>query len=252
MCVSIKGSDPGRLSNFSIPGPTLRTGWHLDPPPKRVNFNSLLADADPNWTSYHTAFKPSGFRRAYSYVKNFIPTQLPSQTNFVEQWIVPGWDCTPTGSRDPSQKEARWTNNMIQFIADMNLPVQENFTSPKPGQKPPLGSVAATLAFALAQRRARDRGEINWRDLEDDGHDLSQYKNSHVHVSLSLTTETKKRLPPEGVRWLYLRSEIKSVQQGRMDLEVLVFDEGLELVAISHQVAQMIPPVDKKQRKANL
>lgn len=241
-----------RISNLSFPGQTLETGWRLSPQLCRVDLKALAVDSDPSWTSYHTAFSPSSYRRAVSYVKNYIPTQWPAEFKYIEQWVTPGWDCTPSGSRDTHKEEAQWTTDMLPFIADMNLPVQENFVIPVAGRKLPLGSIAATLRFASAQKKARLEGILNWRDLPDDGQDVTMYANSFANATLSLSIEIKKKLPTEGVRWLCLRSEIIRVQQGRMDLEVLVFDESMELVAISHQVGQIIPPVDKNQRKANL
>lgn len=217
-----------------------------------MNLDSLSNDGDPSWACYHTAFNPSGYRRADSYVKNYIPTNWPQELKYVEQWITPGWDCIPLGSRDAAQKEALWTDDIIPFVADMNLPVQENFGVSKTGQKPPLGSIAATLQFAAAQKKARSEGNPNWRELPDDGQEVAMYANSFVNVTLSLSFEIKKRLPLKGTRWLCLRSEIKRVQEGRMDLEVLIFDQSMELVAISHQVGQIIRPVDKTRRKASL
>lgn len=45
--------------------------------------------------------------------------------------------------------------------------------------------------------------------------------------------DVKKALPPEGARWLFTRSEVRSVRNGRCDLEVVVLDEDTELVAVA-------------------
>lgn len=68
-----------------------------------------------------------------------------------------------------------------------------------------------------------------------------------VHVTLKMSTEIKENLPAEGVCWLYLRTEAKSIVNGRLDMEVLGFDQGMESVAISNQVAQIIPATQKIQ-----
>lgn len=61
-----------------------------------------------------------------------------------------------------------------------------------------------------------------------------------VYVTLCMTTEIKAKLPAEGVRWLYLRTETKSVVNGRMDIVTTLFNESMELIAVSNQVAQLL------------
>jgi hypothetical protein len=104
-----------------------------------------------------------------------------------------------------------------------------------------LGSLVATLAFSARQEQARRNGDSNWRELADDGYlpevGPGLFKNAMINVTLSMTTEIKKRLPEDGVEWLYMRTEAKRLEGSRMDLEVLLLDESMDLVAISHQVA---------------
>ncbi|KAE8141710.1 thioesterase-like superfamily-domain-containing protein [Aspergillus pseudotamarii] len=232
------------LSDFQLPGINLQTGWHLTTRP--VDLSKLEMDCDPEWTSYQTAFHRNGFRRGHSYVRNFIPKSWPSDIKFTEQWILPGWDCFPRGScaMQKDEEKARWTTEMIQFAIDMSLPVQENFF-PRT-KRLPTGSVAATLEFAEAQRQARIQGKPNWRELELDG--STEPNTETVNVALSMSTEVKKNLPPGGVRWLYLRSEVKRIIDGRMDMEILLCDETMELIAISQHAAQIIPSAQKWEK----
>ncbi|KAL6709784.1 hypothetical protein ACN47E_001213 [Coniothyrium glycines] len=60
------------------------------------------------------------------------------------------------------------------------------------------------------------------------------------YPTLLLNLEIKKLLPEEGVRWLHVRVQMKSVRNGRMDLEVLVRDALGELVALSQHVAFVV------------
>lgn len=69
-----------------------------------------------------------------------------------------------------------------------------------------------------------------------------------VNVSSTLSVEIKQRLPVEGVRWLYLRNECKRILNGLMDMGVLLFDENLDLIVISHQTAVLIPPAGKMEK----
>lgn len=73
-----------------------------------------------------------------------------------------------------------------------------------------------------------------------------------IQTTIFLQLEIKKKLPPEGVRWLYIRLETKVIQNGRQDLQLLCFDEGMDLVAIRTGVEQIVPPVSKERRKAAL
>lgn len=57
------------------------------------------------------------------------------------------------------------------------------------------------------------------------------------YPTLLLNLDIKKTLPPEGVRWLAVRVQIKKIKNGRMDLEVHVHDAEGDLVALSHHVS---------------
>lgn len=234
-----------RISNFKLLGISLQTGWQLTPC-RPMDLHMLEMDLDTEWISYQTAFHRDGFRRAHSYVRTFIPKSWPSNIKFTEQWILPGWDCLPQGScvARNEQDKARWTTEMIQFAIDMSFPVQENFFPQT--DRLPMGSIAATLEFAEAQKKARVQGNPNWRELELDG--SRKPITQTVHVTLSMSTEIKRNLPPEGVRWLYLRTEAKNITGGRMDLEILLCDENMDLIAISQHVAHIIPSAQKQEK----
>lgn len=135
---------------------------------------------------------------------------------------------------------------MIPFVVDMTIPIQENFFPRESGKPLPVGSIAATLEYAARQQKARERGRSDWRVIDDDG--SKTFGARILHVSLTISTEIKQRLPAEGVRWLYLRSECKRILNGRMDLEVLVFDERVDLIAIGHQTAVLIEGASKIQK----
>lgn len=60
------------------------------------------------------------------------------------------------------------------------------------------------------------------------------------YPTLVLNLDIKKALPPEGVEWLHVRVVSKHIQNGRYDYEVIIFDEGGDLVALSHHVAMVL------------
>ncbi|TVY90689.1 hypothetical protein LAWI1_G004446 [Lachnellula willkommii] len=61
------------------------------------------------------------------------------------------------------------------------------------------------------------------------------------YPTLLLNLDVKKALPDEGVEWLSVRVEAKAIKNGRMDLEIVILDEGGDLVALSHHVALAVP-----------
>ncbi|BCS01614.1 uncharacterized protein AKAW2_51955S [Aspergillus luchuensis] len=135
---------------------------------------------------------------------------------------------------------------MVQFVGDMPLPIQENYVRHEEGKPFPMGSIAAMLEFAKRQEKARNEGRSDWRVLNDDG--TKKFSGKLLNVSLTLSTEIKQRLPAEGVRWLYLRTECKRILNGQMDMEVLIFDERMDLIAISQQIAALVPANSKIQK----
>ncbi|KAL9576461.1 MAG: hypothetical protein Q9212_007077 [Teloschistes hypoglaucus] len=84
------------------------------------------------------------------------------------------------------------------------------------------------------------------------------------YPTVLLNLDVKKALPEEGVDWLFVRVRAKKIQNGRMDLEVVVLDEGGDLVAISNHVCLILDAdrnmkrsektkgVDDKERRSKL
>lgn len=60
------------------------------------------------------------------------------------------------------------------------------------------------------------------------------------YPTVLLNLDVKKALPKEGVDWLFCRVQSKMIKEGRLDLEVLIFDEGGDLIALSHHVVLIV------------
>ena len=60
------------------------------------------------------------------------------------------------------------------------------------------------------------------------------------YPTLLLNLEMKKALPSEGLEWLFVRVRAKQIQNGRMDLEVVILDELGEIVALSQHVTLIL------------
>jgi acyl-CoA thioesterase FadM len=56
------------------------------------------------------------------------------------------------------------------------------------------------------------------------------------YPTVLLNIDFKKPLPEEGVEWLFVRVDTKQIKNGWMDLEVVILDEGGDIVALSQHV----------------
>jgi hypothetical protein len=64
--------------------------------------------------------------------------------------------------------------------------------------------------------------------------------------TLKLSIEIKKALPVDGAEWLQSRVTMKSVRNGRMDIDVILRDAGGEIVALATHIALVKQPGWKK------
>ncbi|KAJ6789547.1 hypothetical protein PWT90_08816 [Aphanocladium album] len=60
------------------------------------------------------------------------------------------------------------------------------------------------------------------------------------YPTLAMGMQTKKQLPASGIEWLRLRLQTKLLQNGLLDVEVLIHDELGDLIAISHHVVIVV------------
>ncbi|KAL8674678.1 MAG: hypothetical protein Q9168_000910 [Polycauliona sp. 1 TL-2023] len=60
------------------------------------------------------------------------------------------------------------------------------------------------------------------------------------YPTVLLNLDVKKALPEQGVEWLFVRVRAKRIENGRMDLEVVVLDQAGELIAVSNHVVLIV------------
>ena len=212
-------------------GISFETSWSLSPAPVEASISKLAADADPRWISYRCPYHPEGFRRVQSYLKFYVPYELSDPT-VVDQWIT------------PSDPQATFTDENIGFVADVSLPILDNFYP-----KEATGSHAATVAAGLGQQSDREKGITRVPDASS-----GSYETPAMIMTLATSIEIKKRLPVGGAKWLFMRAQAKQIKNGRMDMEIVILDEGMDLVALSSQVLQIVDlkRVKKTKQKQKL
>lgn len=184
-------------------GVTFTTNWDLHPKPLPVSsFSALEADQDPHWGE-RKEWPTADFRKATKHLRSWFPRAGQPSPTHLNMWYC---------FADPS---SRFTNESLGFVCDAFPQVMEYFL---------LGGIDSySLDFERQYSQAEQKRMIG----------------QHARMwypTLLMNLEIKKALPEEGVRWLFVRLEAKVIRNGRYDLEVLAFDEGGELVAVSNHV----------------
>lgn len=59
---------------------------------------------------------------------------------------------------------------------------------------------------------------------------------TYFNITLTMDIKYKQRLPKEGLCWAFTRAATKMLQDGRMDLDVTIYNEDMELLVTSQQL----------------
>lgn len=155
---------------------------------------------DSPWVRVSQRF--SKFRRAWNHTEVFGPADTELRQR---RWgIIDQWArFRPLG---PKGGEGRWTDEAVAYLIDLS----------------PLTLQGLEDAGTAAGYAADDGGPF-W------------------FPTVTLYVDFKKRLPPTtGVEWLYSRVTMKSIRNGRTDIDVVVLDERGEVVALATQVGLVV------------
>ena len=184
------------------------TEFTLSSHPPAVDLASLSRDSDPQWLSWTYPWSPNSYLKAATHIRWFSPVNGSQHPSIIDLWL------TPVARGD------LFTNEMLGSIADHWAEALENYRPDSPFTTKRLASATKVSDTKLGT---------------DAGAPPYKYPTS------SLSMEIKKVLPLEGVQWLFLRAQAKEIKNGRLDAEIIIMDEKLELVAISHQVNFVVP-----------
>ena len=182
------------MANISTSrGYSFKANLTLDRPPPPASIPALSQDRDPNWISIQIPYHPSSFRRVQSYLKFFVPYNL-HEPSIRDQLVT------------PSDAGTMFTNETIAFVADLSLPILDNFY-------PDLstGGQAATVVMGMEQKRERDAGIERPPDAAS-----GSYKALVMITSLATTIEIRKQLPREGTKWLFMRSRARQIKDWKI------------------------------------
>lgn len=200
-----KGFVSPTLKLFSVINPLTSIvpafNTNWSPHPKRLPLSSTLSALE------------SGQDPAWAELPSWPNTKFRKATGQIRSWfptsgqpamnIYDEWMCL----RDPSE---RWTNEKLGYIVDLFPQICERFVLDGEDQYSP------TLNAKNAKHLP------------------------YWYPTLLLNLEVKKALPEEGVKFLFTRLQTKAIKNGRYDLEVVVMDEGGDIVALSHHVCFVV------------
>ncbi|KAJ9655189.1 hypothetical protein H2198_005885 [Neophaeococcomyces mojaviensis] len=195
-------------------GLSLDTGYKIWPPPLPVSLPDLSQNRDKNYIKRgRDPF--ADFRRAgQNMIMHLIrPEQRPAQfpKALIDQWVL----------FQPQGQKGRHTNDALGFVVDIFPQLIESYVNPDLEE--------ATLGQDLSK---------------DEFNDLIRKKAEphakYWYPTLSLNLDVKKLLPEEGVDWLFVRVQAKKIARGRFDLQVEVYDESNDLVALSTHASLVV------------
>ncbi|KAK7746424.1 hypothetical protein SLS53_002383 [Cytospora paraplurivora] len=199
-------------TNFEKPvGPTVPTAWTLLPPPKPVpKFDYVLAhQPEDNWVPARLDGEIIPMTRRI--------LVLDPRGGFPVDGICDAWNGF-IGERI----DATYLALMTDIVPSMSDTLMRN------------GGLYDAHAFCQkSERWAREAPGVP-AVLTNSIAEAMQA--STLNSTVVLDIEFKRRLPKEGLRFIFTRTATKLLQGGRMDLDVTICNEDMDLVCTSHQL----------------
>ncbi|KAI2613922.1 thioesterase family protein [Hypoxylon fragiforme] len=193
-------------------GPTHPTAWALHPPPKPVpDFAAVLAHRpDEHWLPAHFAGDVIPFTRRM--------LVLDPRDGFPVDGICDAW-ATFLGDE---RMDATYLALMTDYIPSMSDTLLRNG-----------GFYDARANFAKVDEWAMEHPGVpaELTNFLKDAAKLTIFNNT-----VTLDIEFKRRLPEEGLQWVFTRLASRMMEDGRLDAEVTLCDEKMDLVCVARQV----------------
>lgn len=213
-------------TNFDKPvGPTVPTAWTLHPPPKPIpDFDRVGAhQSDPNWlpANINGEILPFCQRVLYLNPRGGFPIDglCDAWNRFKEDERMDATYLALMTDVIPSMSDTLLRNNGL-YDARACFDKMEQWSEKNPGVATPL-----TNSIAEAMR------------------------SSTFNSTVSLDIEFKRRPPKDGLRWIFARTATKMLHGGRMDVDVTICNEEMELLCTAHQLVLVLEAQRKFRRK---
>ncbi|KAI5920344.1 thioesterase family protein [Camillea tinctor] len=199
--------------NFDKPiGPTAPTAWGLHPAPKPIpDFDAVLAHRpDEHWLPAHLTGElfPFTSRQLVLNRRDGFPTD-----GICDAWI------TFLGEE---RMDGAYLALMVDCFPSMSDTLLRNS-----------GPYDARRSFAQIEQWAEKRPGVP-AELTNSFKDAMGATIFNNTVTLDI--EFKRRLPKEGVKWTFTRAATRMLEGGRMDLDITICDEKMEILCLARQV----------------
>ena len=186
------------------------TGYSLVPRPMAAHIAGLADGTNSNWIEWTFPWHPLSHLKAATHFRFFYPADGGPDPSIVDMWLT------------PSRPDAAFTANTLGSVADIWHRMVENYRTDAEWS-------TKNLVAQAKQNVSPSKTTIGLGSQPPYG-----------YPTLSLNLEIKKALPPQGVKWLFVRARAKHIMNGRMDAEVTILNENHELVALSYQVGFIV------------
>ena len=225
-------------------GQTLAVPSPLQPPAPPADLDRMLSNTDPHWIRFVLPWGINALTKTFFHAERWVPREN-HQPHISEFWFRQ----LPHGERI--------TNMMLGSLVDQFIRLPENWRSGSVGGHSAISALAkwqerygssldaegagevpqciATARNARSGGSTREGNEGPDRDMT-----MEMTRQAMAYPTIGLTLEIKKRLPKEGVEWLYCRAMTRGIRNGRWDADVILIDRDGEVIATSTQTALML------------
>ncbi|KAK8023698.1 hypothetical protein PG993_011764 [Apiospora rasikravindrae] len=212
-------------TNFDRPlGPTVSTAWNLLPPPRpKPDFDRVLKhEPDPNWVPaiYSGEVIPFTGRILVLNPREGLPVD----------GICDAWN--------GFEGEERIDSTTLAFMTDLIPSMSDTLLRN--------GGIYDAHAFQAKARQWADENPGVPAPLKNSLADAM--KAATLNQTAMLDVEFKRRLPPAGLQFVFMRTTTKMLLDGRMDTDLTVHDENMEILCTSRQVI-LVLEAGRKFRK---
>jgi hypothetical protein len=200
-------------TNFDVAiGPSAPTDWSLLPQPSPVpDFGLVEAyKPEPNWI-------PAILAGEIFTLSHRVLSLIPRPGNPVNG-ICDAWN--------RFMGDERVDSTYLAFLSDM-LPSMSDTLLRNDGLYDMHEYYRRTLAWA-EQNPGKPAPLTNSH--------AEAFKATTFNNTVTLDIEFKKRLPKEGLRWVFTRTETKMMEKGRMGVDITMCDENMDLICEAHQL----------------
>ena len=197
--------------NMDNPGPTVARTWRPHPPPAPVpDFEAVDAHKpEAHWLSAHLTDE------IFPILGRLLA--LNPREGFPFDGICDAW----YSFQDNEHMDAVYLTMMTDCIPSMSDTLLRNG-----------GLYDAHRFLHEVEARAKDRPGV---PVEVTNSLEAAMKTTILNNTITLDIEFKRRLPEEGVRWIFSRAESRMLEGGRLDLDVTLCDQNMDLLCIARQ-----------------